>query len=44
MFSTHPSIALQLIRDHQERLRQISQHTHECREARRIRREQHIKT
>jgi hypothetical protein len=44
MWSTHPFIAEQLIRDRQDRLRQISQHTHLRREARRIRRRQHIKT
>jgi hypothetical protein len=44
MWSTHPFIAQQLIRDRQDRLRQISQRTHLRREARRIRRRQHIKT
>jgi hypothetical protein len=44
MWSTHPFIAQQLIRDRQDRLRQISQQTHLRHEARRIRRRQHIKT
>ena len=44
MLSNHPYVAQQLIRDRQERLRQISQSTHLRREARRIRRQQHIKT
>ena len=44
MWSTHPYIAQQLIRDRQDRLRQISQRTHLRQEARRIRRRQHIKT
>lgn len=44
MWSTHPYVAQQLIRDRQDRLRQISQQTHLRREARRIRRQQHIKT
>ena len=44
MYFTHPFIAEQLIRDRQERLRQISQQTHLRQEARRIRREQRLKT
>ena len=44
MWSTHPYIAQQLIRDRQERLRQISQQTHLRQEARRIRRQHNIKT
>ena len=36
MLSTHPYVAEQLIRDRQERLRQISQQTHLRQEARRI--------
>jgi hypothetical protein len=44
MFSTHPYIAEQLIRDRQERLRQISQRTHLRQEARRARREHRLKT
>jgi hypothetical protein len=44
MYSTHPYIAEQLIRDRQERLRQISQRTHLRKEARRVRREQRLKT
>jgi hypothetical protein len=40
MWSTHPYIAQQLVRDRQERLRRISQSTHLRREARRIRRQQ----
>ena len=44
MWSTHPYVAQQLIRDRQDRLRQISQRTHLRHEARRIRRQQHIKT
>jgi len=44
MFSTHPYLAEQLIRDRQEQLRQISQRTHLRQEARRIRRHQRLKT
>ncbi|MEA3185363.1 MAG: hypothetical protein QOC57_2371 [Ilumatobacteraceae bacterium] len=44
MWSSHPYIAEQLVRDRQERLRQISQSTHLRREARRIRRQQNIQT
>jgi hypothetical protein len=44
MFSTHPYVALQLVRDRQERLRQISQQSHLRREARRVRRQQRLKT
>jgi hypothetical protein len=44
MWSTHPYVAQQLIRDRQDRLRQISQRTHLRHEARRIRRRQHIET
>jgi hypothetical protein len=44
MFSNHPYIAQQLVRDRQERLRQLSQQTHLRREARRIRREQREQT
>jgi hypothetical protein len=44
MWSTHPYIAQQLIRDRQERLRRISQQTHLRQEARRIRRQQKTKT
>ncbi len=44
MWATNPYLAEQLIRDRQERLRQISQQTHLRHEARRIRRQQHIKT
>jgi hypothetical protein len=44
MWSTHPYIAQQLIRDRQERLRQVSQQTHLRHEARRIRRQQRLKT
>ena len=44
MWTSNPSLAGQLIRDRQERLRQISQQTHLRHEARRIRRQQHIKT
>jgi hypothetical protein len=44
MFSTHPYVAEQLIRDRQERLRQISQRTHLRQEARRIRRQHRLKT
>jgi hypothetical protein len=44
MYSTHPYIAEQLIRDRQEQLRQISQRTHLRQEARRIRRERRLKT
>jgi hypothetical protein len=43
MWSSHPYVAQQLIKDRQERLRRISQHTRLRHEARRIRR-QHIKT
>ena len=41
---TNPYVAQQLIRDRQERLRQISQHTHLRREARRVRRQHRHKT
>jgi hypothetical protein len=44
VFTSHPYIAQQLIRDRQERLRQISQHTHLRHEARRIRRQHRHKT
>ena len=44
MWSTHPYVAQQLVRDRQERLRRISQDTRLRREARRIRRQQHIQT
>jgi hypothetical protein len=44
MWATNPYIAEQLIRDRQERLRQISLQTHLRHDARRIRRQQHIKT
>ena len=44
MYSTHPYIAEQLVRDRQERLRQISQQTHLRKEARRVRREHRLKT
>lgn len=44
VFTSHPYFAQQLIRDRQERLRQISQHTHLRHEARRIRRQHHHKT
>jgi hypothetical protein len=44
MWSTDPYVVQQLVRDRQERLRQISQSTHLRREARRIRRQQHIQT
>jgi hypothetical protein len=44
MWLTNPYIAQQLVRDRQERLRQICQDTHLRREARRIRRQQHEQT
>ena len=44
MWSTHPYVAQQLIRDRQDRMRQMSQRTHLRHEARRIRRRQHNKT
>ena len=44
MFTSNPYLATQLIRDRQERLRQISQHTHLRSEARRLRRLHQIKT
>ena len=44
MYSTHPFIAEQLVRDRQEQLRQISQRTHLRQEARRVRRQQRLKT
>lgn len=44
MWTSHPYIAEQLVRDRHERLRQISQDSHLRREARRIRRQQHIQT
>jgi hypothetical protein len=44
VFTSHPYIAQQLIRDRQERLRQISQRTHLRHEARRIKRQHRHKT
>ena len=44
MWATNPYLAEQLIRDRQERLRQISQQTHLRHQARRARRQQQTKT
>ena len=44
MFTTHPYVAQQLVRDRQERLRQVSQNTHLRHEARRNRRQLRHKT
>jgi len=44
MWSTHPYVAQQLIRDRQDRVRQINQRTRLRHEARLVRRRQHIKT
>lgn len=44
MFSTHPYVAQQLVRDRQERMRRITQRTHLRHEPRRVRRWHHIKT
>ena len=44
MWSLNPYIAEQLVRDRQERLRQICQDTHLRRDARRIRRQQREQT
>jgi hypothetical protein len=42
MFTAHPYITEQLIRDRQERLRQIAQRTHLRKQLRRERRAPHI--
>ena len=44
MFTTNTYVAEQLMRDRQERLRQVSQHTHLRHEARRMRRQLRHKT
>ena len=44
MWTSNPYLATQLIHDRQERLRQISQHTHLRHEARRLRRQHQLKT
>ncbi len=44
MWSSHPYVAQQLVRDRQERLRRISQDSRLRREAKRNRRRQHIQT
>ncbi len=44
MFTNHPYVAQQLINDRQDRLRQISQRTRLLHDAKRSRRQHHIKT
>ncbi len=44
MWASNPYLATQLVRDRQERMRQISQQTHLRREVRRMRRQHRVKT
>ncbi len=44
MWTNHPYVALQLINDRQDRLRQVSQRTRLLRDVKRSRRQHHIKT
>jgi hypothetical protein len=44
MFTNHPYVALRLVNDRQDRLRQVSQRTRLLHDVKRSRRQQHIKT